>query len=92
MTSSAPCANSASAAAQIVPPVSIMSSTSTQTRPSTLPTTSWTETWFGTSLSRRLCTIASGASSRSHQRSATRTRPASGDTIVSLERSTLAPT
>src|SRR5690349_17783672 len=92
MTSSAPCANNASAAAQIVPPVSIMSSTSTHTRPSTSPTTSCTVTWFATSLSRRLCTIASGAPSRSHQRSATRTRPASGDTTVSLSLSTFAPT
>ena len=55
-------------------------------RPSTSPTTSWTLASLGTSGSRRLWMIASGQPSRSVQRSATRTRPASGETTVACGR------
>ena len=82
MTALAPRDTSASAAWQIVPAVSIMSSTSRQTRPSTSPTTSCTATVLATSGSRRLWMIASGTFSRSLHMSARRTRPASGETTV----------
>ena len=72
-----------SAALAIVPPVSIMSSTIRQTRPSTSPTTRFATTWFGFIGSRVLWMKASGQPpSRSVQRSATRTRPESGATTV----------
>ena len=72
-----------SAALQIVPPVSIMSSTIRQTRPSTSPTTRLATTWLGLSGSRVLWMNASGQPpSRSVQRSATRTRPESGATTA----------
>ncbi len=92
MTSAAPLSNSASAAAQMVPAVSIMSSTRTQTRPLTSPTTSADRMVFAWVMSRRLWMIASGAPSRSDHWSATFTRPASGETMVSFDRSTLRPT
>ncbi len=71
----------------MVPPVSIMSSTSRQTRPSTWPTISFTVIWLATRGSRRLWMIASGAPRLSDQVSATRTRPVSGETTVSRCRS-----
>ncbi len=85
MTAFAPCSRSACAAWAMVPAVSIMSSTSRQTRSLTSPTTSCTATvlaWLG---SRRLWMIASGQPSLSVHTSARRTRPASGDTIVISE-------
>ncbi len=81
MTSPAPAFLSTSTAPAIVPPVSIMSSISTQVRPLTSPTTRFDLTWFGTNGSRVLCTNASGAPSRASAHfSATFTRPASGET------------
>ena len=84
MTRFAPFFLSASAALTIVPPVSIMSSTSRQTRPSTAPTISLTVTWLATFGSRRLWMIASGAPRLSDHVSATRTRPVSGETTVRM--------
>ena len=82
-TSAAPVSCSMSAARQIVLPVSIMSSTTRQTRSSTSPTTRLATTWFGLSGSRVLWMNASGQPpSRSVHRSATRTRPESGATTV----------
>src|SRR5690625_23104 len=91
-TLAAPCSMRASAALTRVPPVSIMSSTSTQVRPSTSPTTSCTLTWLATSGSRRLWMIASGEPSRSAQRSAVHTRPASGETTVMSDSSSSSAT
>ena len=82
ITALAPKFFSAVAAWQIVPAVSIMSSTSRQTRPSTSPTTSPTATSLALFGSRRLWMIASGVPNWSDHMSASRTRPASGDTIV----------
>ena len=92
MTDFAPRAISASAAWQIVPAVSIMSSTSRQTLPSTSPTTSCTATVLATLGSRRLWMMASGVFSLSVHRSASRTRPASGETTVMSEVSYLVKT
>ena len=61
MTRRAPLAASRSAAATMVPPVSIMSSTSTQVRPATSPTISLASTRFFSSLARRLWTMARSA-------------------------------
>ena len=63
ITDFAPRSTSCSDAATIVPPVSIMSSISTQTLPSTSPTTSFATTAFFCEVSRRLCTMASEAPS-----------------------------
>ena len=52
---------SGATAATMVPAVSIMSSMSTQVRPSTSPTTSLASTWFLAPFPRRLCTIARSA-------------------------------
>src|SRR5699024_2437333 len=83
-TSAAPSAFSASAACTIVPPVSIMSSTRMQTRPSTSPTTRLARDSFGRVISRVLWMNASGTppSEFAHD-SATLMRPASGETTVS---------
>ena len=84
MTPLAPSFMSASAAATIVPPVSIMSSTSTQSLPSTRPTTRLATASLGRSVLRVLWMKASGAPPRrADQRSATLIRPASGETTAS---------
>src|SRR4051794_7312205 len=83
MTSAAPASKRVSAAFTIVPPVSIMSSTRMQTRPSTSPTTRLATTSLGRMGSRVLWMNASGVPpSLSVHRSATRTRPESGETTV----------
>ena len=91
MTSAAPLSNSASAALVIVPPVSIMSSTRMQVRPGDVTDDAVGDlTSLGTSGRGVLWMNASGAPpSRSVQRSATRTRPASGATTVTSVASTL---
>ena len=81
MTSLAPSSRSSFTAPAMVPPVSIMSSVSTQVLPSTSPTTRLDTTWLGTRGSRVLWMKASGVPpSASAHFSATRTRPESGDT------------
>ena len=83
-TPAAPSAIRASAAFTMVPPVSIMSSTSTQIRPSTWPTTRLATVSLGRSMLRVLWMKASGAPPRrADQRSATLIRPASGETTAS---------
>ena len=83
ITSAAPASRSCRAAFVIVDAVSIMSSTRMQLRPATSPTTRLDLTSFGRNGSRVLWMNASGQPpSRSVQRSATRSRPASGDTTV----------
>ena len=90
MTSFAPASLRICTAPAIVPPVSIMSSISTQTRPSTSPTTVLDSALFGTVRSRLLCTKPSGTPPRrSAHCSATRTRPVSGETTVTSSPSTL---
>ena len=85
ITSAAPASLSCRAALTIVPPVSIMSSTRMQLRPATSPTTRCATTSLGLSGSRVLWMNASGQPpSRSVHRSATRTRPESGETTVNL--------
>ena len=70
-----------------------MSSITTQVCPFTSPTTLPVEDSFGIRGSRILWMKAIGQPpSKSDQRSATRTRPESGETIVNLVRSTLLPT
>jgi hypothetical protein len=87
----APRLRSRSAAAEIVPPVAIMSSTMTQVRPSTSPTTSSISTAWARSRLRFLWRKAIGAWSRWPYFSAIRTRPESGETTVRSP-STLRPT
>ena len=83
-TPAAPSVIRASAAFTIVPPVSIMSSTSTQMRPLTSPTTRLATVSLGRSVRRVLWMNASGAPPRrADQRSATLIRPASGETTAS---------
>ena len=65
----------------------IMSSTSRQVLPCTSPTTSCTATVLAFSWSRRLWMIASGQPSSSVHMSASRTRPASGETTHICEAS-----
>ena len=81
MTAVAPASNSASAAPTVVLPVATMSSMIMQVRPATSPTTRLMATLCGTSGSRVLWMNASGQPpSRSVHRSASRTRPVSGET------------
>ena len=83
ITSFAPASLSTPTAPAMVPPVSIMSSISTQVRPATSPTTRLLLTWFATLGSRVLCTKARGAPSRASAHfSPTLTRPASGETTT----------
>ena len=89
MTSFAPESRSTWTALAMVPPVSIMSSTRTQERPSTSPTTRLATDSLGRVTSRVLWTKASGVPpSWLAQRSATRMRPASGETTAALPGST----
>ena len=87
MTSPAPAFFSTWTAPAMVPPVSIMSSSSTQVRPSTSPTTRLEVTLLATSMSRVLWMKASGAppSWLAHF-SDSFTRPASGETTTMLSR------
>ena len=71
-TPAAPSAIRASAACTIVPPVSIMSSTSTQIRPSTSPTTRLATVSLGRS-------VAAGLVDERQRRAAEAGRPALGD-------------
>ncbi len=83
ITRVAPASSTCSVALAMVPPVSIMSSTTMQVRPATSPTTRWATTWLGLVGSRVLWMKAIGVPpSRSAQRSAVRTRPESGETTV----------
>ncbi len=75
----------ASAAFTIVPPVSIMSSTSTHIRPFTSPTTRLATVSFGPVDAPALVDERQrgAAEARADQRSATLMRPASGETTAS---------
>jgi hypothetical protein len=82
-TPAAPSFIRASAACTMVPPVSIMSSTSTQIRPRTSPTTRLATVSLGRSVRRVLWMKARGAPpSWADHRSATLIRPASGLTTA----------
>ena len=82
-TSFAPCSSSCRAAVVLVTAVSIMSSTTTQVRPSTSPTTRVATTSLARNGSRVLWMNAIGRPpSRSAHFSASLVRPASGETIV----------
>src|SRR5699024_8952984 len=79
----APSALSTLTASVMVPPVSIRSSTRMQSRPATSPTTRLATAWLGRVTSRVLCTNARGTPpSLAAQCSATRIRPASGETTA----------
>src|SRR5919107_1071607 len=83
ITSEAPSRSRISTVFATVPPVSIMSSMTTQSRPSTSPTTRFATASLGRAGSRVLWTNASdGVPSVSAQRSASRTRPESGETTA----------
>jgi hypothetical protein len=83
ITSDAPSRRRISTVFDTVPPVSIMSSMTTQSRPSTSPTTRFATASFGLRGSRVLWTNASDVPPRvSAHRSASRTRPESGETTA----------
>jgi hypothetical protein len=82
MTRAAPRSLSSSAAPQMVPAVSIMSSTRMAVLPSTSPMTSRVTLTFCCSGSRRLCRIAMVDPTWPANFSVRRTRPASGETMT----------
>ncbi len=84
-TEAAPASISASAALQSVPPESTMSSNRMQRRPETSPMMFITSASPGRS--RRLSTMASGASMRLASARARTTPPTSGETTMTLRRS-----
>ena len=93
VTDAAPALRSVRTASQIVPAVSIMSSTTTQSRPSTSPMMPCAVAWFGRVVSRVLWMNASGRlPSLAAHCSETLMRPASGETIVACSIGTLVRT
>src|SRR6266498_1697219 len=80
----APCWARASAPLATVPPVSIMSSTRMQGRPSTSPTTAISSILWASRRDRRLYRNARSAWRCSLSRSAVRIRPASGATTTTF--------
>ncbi len=83
VTDFAPALFSVRTASQMVPAVSIMSSTTTQSRPFTSPMMPCASAWFGRVVSRVLWMKASGSPpSFAAHCSDTLMRPASGDTMV----------